>query len=429
MSDIAPLSAEATAQQPSDSFEKIPLWTTGDTGNRFEIMADAINGRIPVTRLESWRDFTDLLESDFFNRPGVQLVFRGHRRYNWGLMPTLGRLSPNGIVTEKLAHDQLERFKRAVRGRLNGTAMADEDDELWSVGQHHGLMTPLLDWSYSPYVALFFAFHKEDGKEEEKDNPYRAVYVLNKSFLAEHEDETGIRVCEPRRDDHGRLVNQAGLFTFSPFDATIENKLATVLADDQLFEDEELRAASEEEQPDILARYICKIYIRNEERDACLRHLRRMNVHHASLFPDLLGASEYCNVITTEAEMAAAVQQRGKHHEVTIIKTVTATDQVDSQVKPSAATADTLTSIEDVLRQPAGAEQVEPGRIALMAEEVASSIAKNKVVDWETRDAVQARLRNVVRVVLRKYGYPQALRQQVVEQVLALDKLTGEGSE
>lgn len=415
-------SVDVAPQHSSDYFEQIPQWTADGSTKRFEIMADAVSGRIPVTRLESWRDFTDLLESDFFNRHGVQLVFRGHRRFDWSLMPTLGRLTTNGIVTEQLAQAQLERFKRAVRGRLNDASMVDEDDELWSVGQHHGLMTPLLDWTYSPYVALFFAFHKDDSKEEAA-NPYRAVYVLNKSFLTEHEHETGIRLWEPRRDDHGRLVNQAGLFTFSPTDATIENKLATVLADDERFEDEELRSASEDEQPDILARYICKIYIRNEERDACLRHLRRMNVHHASLFPDLLGASEYCNVITTEAEMAAAVQQRGKHLEVTVTESITATDQMDAEVTPTSASTATLTSIEDVLRQPAGAEQVEPGRIALMAEELAASIAKNKVVDWETRDAVQARLRNVVRVVLRKYGYPQTLREQVVEQVMTLARL------
>lgn len=426
MSESTISAVDETDQQSSDYFEKIPLWGADGTAKCFEIMADELSGRIPVTRLESWRDFNNLLESTFFNRPGVQLVFRGHRRFDWSLMPTLGRLTTNGIVTSELAQAQLERFKFAVRGRLKSPDLVAEDDELWAVGQHYGLMTPLLDWTYSPYVALFFAFHKDDSKEEAA-NPYRAVYVLNKSFLADNEEETGIRVWEPRKDDHGRLVNQAGLFTFSPTDATIENKLATVLADDELFEDEELRSASEDEQPDILAKYICKIYIRNEERDACLRHLRRMNVHHASLFPDLLGASEYCNIITTEAEMAAAVQQRGKHHEVTIIENVAVTEQVESQVTPPAATAATLSSIEDVLRIPSGAERVEPGRIALMAEELASSIAKNKVVDWETREAVQARLRNVVRVVLRRYGYPQSLREQVAEQVLALAKLTGGG--
>lgn len=426
MSESTISAVDETNQQSSEYFEKIPLWGVDGTAKYFEIMADELSGRIPVTRLESWRDFNNLLESTFFNRPGVQLVFRGHRRYDWSLMPTLGRLTTNGIVTSELAQAQLERFRFAVRGRLKSPDLVAEDDELWAVGQHYGLMTPLLDWTYSPYVALFFAFHKDDSKEEAA-NPYRAVYVLNKSFLADNEEETGIRVWEPRKDDHGRLVNQAGLFTFSPTDATIENKLATVLADDELFEDEELRSASEEEQPDILAKYICKIYIRNEERDACLRHLRRMNVHHASLFPDLLGASEYCNIITTEAEMTAAVQQRGKHHEVTIIENVAATDQVESQETPPAASAVTLSSIEDVLRMPAGAEQVEPGRIALMAEELASSIAKNKVVDWETREAVQARLRNVVRVVLRRYGYPQALREQVAEHVLDLAKLTGGG--
>lgn len=63
----------------------------------------------------------------------------------------------------------------------------------------------------------------------------------------------------------------------------------------------------------------------------------------------------------------------------------------------------------------------------MIAEELALSIAKNKVVDWETRETVQARLRNLVRVVLRKYEYPMALREQVAEQVLVLAKLTDEG--
>lgn len=421
MSEIELVFSEATVPQSSDYFEKIPLWNADGNSKRFEVMADDLSGRIPVTRLESWRDFTNLLESDFFNRHGVQLVFRGHRRHDWGLMPTLGRVTNNGIITELLADGQLGRFKRAVRGRLNDTALVNEDDELWSVGQHHGLMTPLLDWTYSPYVALFFAFHKEDDRDE-KDNPYRAVYVLNKSFLVDNETETGIRVFEPRKDHHGRLVNQAGLFTFSPFDATLENKLTDVLADDEGFTDEELRSASEEEQPEILARYICKIYIRNEERDACVRHLRRMNVHHASLFPDLIGASDYCNILTAEAEQAAEIARQAAKAAANVSAPAAEPPVPTADVPP--ADANSAHSIQDVLRAPAEAQQVEPGRIAVIAQELARVLASNQVVDWDKREAVQARLRNGIRVVLRKFGYPQVLRDTVTEQVLDLAKTT-----
>jgi len=93
MSELIMPPADEVNQPSSDYFEKIPLWHSDRTAKCFEIMADELSGRIPVTRLESWRDFTDLLESDFFNRHGVQLVLRGHRRYDWSLMPTLGRLT------------------------------------------------------------------------------------------------------------------------------------------------------------------------------------------------------------------------------------------------------------------------------------------------------------------------------------------------
>ncbi len=408
-------------------FEKIPVWKSGE--KCFEVMADERSGRIPVTRLESWRDYNELLESPFFNRPAIQLIFRGQRRSDWSLMPTLGRLSDNGVVTKNLAATQLERFKRAIRGRLSDNSLVDEDDELWSIGQHHGLMTPLLDWTYSPYVALFFAFAKADSKDEE-ESPYRVVYVLNKSFILGHQDETGIRLWEPRKDSYGRLVNQAGLFTFSPYDATIENKLANVLADDEAFEDEELRSASEEDQPDLLARYICKIYIRNEGRDACLRHLRRMNVHHASLFPDLIGASDYCNITTAEAEEEASLARAAERErlistQVVQVPPVPAVDVVEAPVIDSEQTS---FNIDAILRAHPDAQQVEPGRIALIASELSRDISKQQVVDWDKREDAQARMRNVIRVTLRKNGYPSQLRDEVVEQIMdAVKQQVAEG--
>jgi hypothetical protein len=386
-------------------------------------MADKISGRIPVTRLERWHDFSGLLEDPFFNRPGVHFVYRGHRRFDWGLTPTLGRLTENGIVTKDLALTQLNKFRRAIRGRIDDRAMLelDEDerqcDELWAVGQHHGLMTPLLDWTYSPYVALFFAFAKRDMKGE-TDNPYRVVYVLNKSFVESDGLCPDIRVLEPRKDDHGRLVNQAGLFTFSPFDATIENKLTDVLADPE-FADDALRSASEDEQPGILAGYICKLYIRNEDRDGCLRHLRRMNVHHASLFPDVLGAADYCNILAEEEAKERLLQRHAVRKPIEAPTTSVAAP-VEAELPHDAKPGESVqvAGFEEILRVPAEAEQVEPGRMAAIADELKAALSQEKAVDWKDRESVQARLRVVAKVTLRKFGYPASVRDAVADRLV-----------
>ncbi len=308
-----------------------------------------------------------------------------------------------------------------MRGRIPDPSLVNEaeEDELWSVGQHHGLMTPLLDWTYSPYVALFFAFAKPDSDTED-DNPYRSVYVLNKTFVGDDKVCPDIRVLEPRKDNHGRLVNQAGLFTFSPTDATIENKLTDVLSGENTG-DEELKGADEASQPEILAKYICKIYIRNEEREACIRHLRRMNVHHASLFPDLIGASEYCNILISE-DYIRQVEDRKRLESEHRRATENMEGEVDSpevliedQTEVSVEGIDAVTAI---LKAPEEAQQVEPGRLDLIAEELFTALLKHMVVDWKDRVSAQAKLRNVGRVTLRKFGYPLNLRDQVLDQIL-----------
>jgi hypothetical protein len=413
---------------PPFDFTRVPRWNKDGARKRFEVMNDKFSGRIPVTRLESWREFADLLECEFFNRSGASFVFRGHRRADWALMPTLARIPLNNIITSDLANMQLDYFKLAVRGRMRDVALVElgQEDELWSVGQHHGLMTPLLDWTYSPYVALFFAFQKEDS-EDERDNDYRAVYVINKDFLKKYEEETTIRVVEPRKDHYGRLVNQAGLFTFSPYDSTIEGRLVEFLSGDESPDDrlkkavlatESVSPEPSEDEAEILAGYICKIYIKNEERDACVRHLRRMNVHHASLFPDLIGASDYCNILTAEAEKAAEIARQATKAAANVSTPTLEPSESAAETQPPAT--DSTRSIEEVLRAPSEAQQVEPGRIPLIAQELAKVIATNKVVDWDKRDAIQAQMRTSIRVLLRKYGYPLNVREMVLERILDL---------
>lgn len=402
-----------------DYWEKIPLWNNEGNVKRFEIMADAYSGRIPVTRIEDWRDFTSLLEHDFFNSADIQLMFRGHRRHDWSMMPTLGRLVPSGIVTQRLADDQLALFRQSIRGRTTDHSLLvddEQEDELWSIGQHHGLMTPLLDWTYSPYVALFFAFSKED-QDDEKDNPYRAVYVLNKSFVANEELCPGIRIFEPKKDDYGRLVSQAGLFSFSPYDATIENKLVEILGSEE-FEDDELRRASEEDEAEVLAKYICKIYVKNEDQQGCLKHLRRMNVHHASLFPDLIGASDYCNIFTAERERERLLAEQTES-DVEVSEVSDHSEVIE--IVEHDADQDDINTLTELLRVPEESHEVEPGRIQLIAKELSKAISKNKLVDWQTRETLQAEIRSTTRVLLRKYGYPVNAREYIIENVLDVE--------
>lgn len=398
--------------QPEDvidhrHFDRVPEWPA------FAVTGDEVSGRVPVTRIASWRKLPELLEDPFFNRSKTQLIYRGHRRYDWPLTPSLGRFDPRNIITKEVAEAQLRLFRRAVRGRISDRTLvaSEEEDELWAVGQHHGLLTPLLDWTYSPYVALFFAFEKEDRRHGEHDNPYRALYLLNKSHVEAEDKCTDVDVLEPRKDDHGRLVNQAGLFTSSSYDNTLENFLIDSLRD------EVLGQVSEDDEARELAKYICKIYIPNEERAECLRHLRMMNVHHASLFPDLLGAAQYCNIMVAEEAIdyrQQAIESKGQPEE----------PQAEAASTPPEISVeqDDVQSLRQVLATPEDSSGVEPGRLDLIAQELAIELGKKQYVDWDKRDSVKAAMRNTARVVLRRLGYPAGAREAVLDNLLGAMK-------
>jgi len=413
-------------------WEKIPIWNGDNPEDSFIVVKDEqeeFSERIPVTKIEHWNVFKEILESSFFKNPVGELVFRGHRRYDWGLTSSFGRLFDNEIITGELADKQLEIFRKAIRGRINDHSLLEvggEDDELWSIGQHHGLMTPLLDWTYSPYVALFFAFEKED-QNEEKDNPYRAVYVLNKSFVIDNDESGEIRVFEPKKDDHGRLVSQAGLFIFSPYGATIENKIIEALGDS------ELNSATEDDEEFILAKYVCKIYIKNEGQKECLNYLWRMNVHHASLFPDIIGSSMYSNKLIEKQINSLKSEPKTVGSKTSINKLPIIDSEVIEAITninglaiidqkgESEDNIKALNQISDLLNQPKESSNIDSEIISLIAKKLLNVLDKGKLVDWKDRESLQAEMKTKTHIILRKHGYPIEARESIVDNILKVD--------
>lgn len=240
--------------------------------------------RIPATRVTSWKKFQEMLGDELFNRDGVELIYRGQRKSDWALESTLERAF-KGEINPEIALKLLDNFKLAIRGRVSDNILLKEDaKDFWTLGQHFGLKTPVLDWTKSPFVALYFAFSKQDSRGEK--NPYRAVYLLNFSAL---KDEQAVDFVEPLQNDNSRLVSQAGLFSFSPIDegGSLVESILNYL--------KELDPPIYIDTPEKVAEYILKIFIKNNDREGCLAHLLRMNIHAANLFPDLIGASDYCN--------------------------------------------------------------------------------------------------------------------------------------
>jgi hypothetical protein len=113
----------------------------------------------------SWRQLDDLLFEGSWNeglrRHRSPYAFRGHGRRRPSLQASLIRVG--GDVAAKERH-LVRNFRKYARRSFAG------DDSVWNwlaLAQHHGLPTRLLDWSYSPYVALHFATARPSSMDED----------------------------------------------------------------------------------------------------------------------------------------------------------------------------------------------------------------------------------------------------------------------
>ncbi len=261
--------------------------------------------------LANWKNFDDYIQNRLLDYRTY--VFRGQADQAWPLRSSLDRSleSKGAVQSAELRNRHLSVFRQAARGRRgsNPPNLASDND-WWALGQHFGLVTPLLDFTESPYVALYFAF--EDKLETNPE--YRVVWALAEAsvqrkgpeLLEQHKSKalaaaqeslkkTGAvnalqevlktqtpppaiaEIVRPQSDENSRLVSQRGLFVRVPDRLNLEDWVKSSF-------------------PGESNKYILiRIRVPNKAREKVLIALNLMNINHLSLFPDLFGASKYCN--------------------------------------------------------------------------------------------------------------------------------------
>lgn len=249
-------------------------------------MAQRKRARRPyrVIRVVSWEAFLQHITKP----PYSNWAFRGERDAKWPLYSSLSRYLQNFGVAQAAWPDQEARiiriFKRKAHQYLNKPPAVDDDFQWLALMQHHGAPTRLLDFTWSPYVAAFFALERTlaDG----------VVWALNPARIDSSRAPKPARM-DPRdpgnfqryylKGNHrfiwmgepytmnSRLIAQSGTFAVpGVLDAPIEGIL------------------NDADQENILAKFV----MTKAMREVGMRELYRMNITYATLFPDLDGLAK-----------------------------------------------------------------------------------------------------------------------------------------
>jgi hypothetical protein len=235
-------------------------------------------------KLTSWDEFHKVVKI-FKNYTAY--IWRGQRK-KWPLKSSFDRDCDQKFSNSNERQNELDRILNEFKNKLQDlpNPKTFEDDEIWAIGQHYGLPTPLLDWTECPYIAAYFAFFKKGTNEETED---RVIYAVNKAvqrplLKGKNVNKRFVKFLDLRHNldkmQNERLKEQKGKFTES------------LNGDDIEINVERCSKKGKYNQKILLA----KILIPDKFRVECLGFLESKKITHGTLFPDYAGAVEICKI-------------------------------------------------------------------------------------------------------------------------------------
>jgi FRG domain len=252
-----------------------------------------------MSTLRSWNDVLDELYADSWN-PALQrfrspFAFRGLGQIDHVLSSSLVRLAGGRADARRLEMALLRNFRKYAHTEgIHAESIWD-----WlAIGQHRGLPTRLLDWTYSPLVALHFA--TEDPATFDQDGIVWCVNFVeaNKrlpSRLKRILEQEGSETLTVDMLSQFRSMREFDALARDPFlvflePPAIERRILNQFALFSLMSsptagmDEWLRL-----HPELSRRVILPARLKWEIRDK----LDQANVNERVLFPDLDGLSRW----------------------------------------------------------------------------------------------------------------------------------------
>jgi hypothetical protein len=127
---------------------------------------------LDIVNVTNWSDLNEALFSNTWDnsikRFRSTFAYRGVNVHSYPLANGLSRL---GKPYDSLEQNLIKQFKKYAH---EDVVERDTDWHWISIAQHHGLPTRLLDWTYSPFVALHFATNSVESFAEDA-----AVWKVN----------------------------------------------------------------------------------------------------------------------------------------------------------------------------------------------------------------------------------------------------------